>query len=104
MHNIAPVLVSSIVLAGFAVISFLAMKPDLAGVKESVVLFLLGAWSTLAASVVSYWVGSSNSSAKKDETLQKKDETIQTMAATAGVTASTAGTIADTASAVEKKT
>lgn len=67
---IAPVIVSVIVLGGFAAISFLAMKPELAGVKESVVLFLLGAWSTLAAGVVSYWVGSSSSSAKKDETIQ----------------------------------
>jgi protein-S-isoprenylcysteine O-methyltransferase Ste14 len=77
---IAPVVVSVIVLAGFCGISFLAMKPELAGVKESVVLFLLGAWSTMAAGVVSYWVGSSNSSSKKDETIAKKDDTIQNMA------------------------
>lgn len=82
MHQtIAPVIVSVIVLAGFCVVSFLAMKPELAGVKESVVLFLLGAWSTLAAGVVSYWVGSSNSSSKKDETIARKDDTINNMAA-----------------------
>ena len=84
----APTLVSVIVLVGFGTFSFLAMKPELAGVKESVVLFLLGAWSTLAAGVVSYWVGSSNSSAKKDDTIAKKDDTIQTMAATASGTGS----------------
>jgi protein-S-isoprenylcysteine O-methyltransferase Ste14 len=77
---IAPVVVSVIVLSGFCVVSFLAMKPELAGVKESVVLFLLGAWSTMAAGVVSYWVGSSNSSSKKDETIARKDDTIQSMA------------------------
>lgn len=71
---IAPVIISVIVLAGFSVVTFLAMKPELAGVKESVVLFLLGSWSTLATGVVGYWVGSTASS-------KQKDETIQTMAA-----------------------
>lgn len=78
---LAPVIISVIVLAGFGMFSFLAMKPELSGVKESVVLFLLGAWSTMAAGVVNYWVGSSASSAKKDETIAKKDDTIQNMAA-----------------------
>lgn len=68
--HIAPVIVSVFVLVGFAVVSFLAMKPELAGVRESVVLFLLGAWSTMAAGVVAYWVGSSASSKQKDETIQ----------------------------------
>ncbi len=75
--QIPATIVSIIVLAGFAGFSFLAMKPELAGVKESVVLFLLGAWSTLAAGVVAYWVGSSASS-------KQKDDTIQTMSNTAG--------------------
>jgi hypothetical protein len=70
-----PVIVSVIVLLGFAGFSFLAMKPELAGVKESVVLFLLGAWSTLAAGVVNYWVGSSSSSKQKDETIQTMSNT-----------------------------
>lgn len=68
--GLAPTIISMIVLTGFAGFSFLAMKPELAGVKESVVLFLLGAWSTLAAQVVTYWVGSSSSSKQKDETIQ----------------------------------
>lgn len=67
--QIAPVIISVIVLVGFSSFSFLAMKPEMAGVKESVVLFLLGAWSTMAAGVVTYWVGSSAGSAKKDETI-----------------------------------
>ena len=66
----APVIISVIVLAGFTMFSFLAMKPELAGIKESVVLFLLGAWSTMAAGVVNYWVGSSSSSKQKDDTIQ----------------------------------
>lgn len=68
----APTIVSIIVLLGFGAISFLAMKPDLAGVKESVVLYLLGAWQSLATSAVVYWLGSSNSSSKKDETIEKQ--------------------------------
>jgi hypothetical protein len=92
--QIAPVTISVIVLVGFSVFSFLAKKPELAGVKESVVLFLLGAWSTMAAGVVNYWVGSSSSS-------KQKDDTIQTMTSTAGTTASTAATTANTAATVE---
>lgn len=69
-NQTAPVIISVIVLGGFTMFSFLAMKPELAGVKESVVLFLLGAWSTMAAGVVSYWVGSSSSSKQKDDTIQ----------------------------------
>jgi hypothetical protein len=79
----APGIVSIIVLAGFIVISFLAMKPELAGIDKSIVLYLLGAWQTLAGLVVQYWLGSSNSSQKKDETIAKKDDTISSMAATA---------------------
>lgn len=70
----APTIVSILVLLGFGAISFLAMKPELAGVKESVVLYLLGAWQSLATSAVVYWLGSSNSSASKDETIKKQGE------------------------------
>jgi hypothetical protein len=68
--GVAPLVVSVIAFGGFAGISFLAMKPELAGVKESVVLYLLGAWQSIATMAASYWLGSSNSSAKKDETIQ----------------------------------
>jgi lysozyme family protein len=54
----------------FTMFSFLAMKPELAGIKESVVLFLVGLWSTMAVGVVNYWVGSSAGSSKKDDTIQ----------------------------------
>lgn len=73
----APVVVSVIVLCGFGMLSFLAMKPEVSGVSKEVVLYLLGAWSTLAAGVVNYWVGSSAGSSKKDEIIAKKDDTIQ---------------------------
>ena len=78
--ELGPVIITVIVLGGFIGISFLAMKPELAGVKESVVLYLLGAWQSMAAAAVAYWIGSSSSS-------KQKDDTIQTMSNTAGTTA-----------------
>lgn len=67
LKELAPTLISSIVLGGFVLFSFLAMKPEYSGVKQEVVLFLLGAWSTMAAGVVNYWVGSSAGSKNKDD-------------------------------------
>jgi uncharacterized membrane protein YhhN len=71
----ATVVITIIVIGGFAAISFLALKPELAGVKESVVLYLLGAWQSMATAAVAYWLGSSNSSAKKDDTIQSMSGT-----------------------------
>lgn len=87
----APIVVTIIVLSGFCAISFLAMKPEFAGVKESTVTYLLGAWQSLATAAVSYWLGSSNSSAKKDETIAQKDQTISSMAATGPAVIAPAG-------------
>lgn len=70
MKLTAPVIVTVIVLAGFSIISFLAMKPEAAGVSKEVVLYLLGAWQSLATGAVTYWVGSSASSKQKDDTIQ----------------------------------
>mgnify|MGYP001563258310 CR=1 FL=1 len=79
-RGIAPTVVTAIVLVCFGGISFLAMKPELAGIDKSVVLYLLGAWQSLATAAVAYWLGSSNGSAKKDEAIQ----TMATTAAAAG--------------------
>lgn len=65
----APVVVSVIILLGFSAFSLLAMKPELAGVRSEVVLFLLGAWSGFAGAVVQYWLGSSSGSADKSNQL-----------------------------------
>ena len=71
MHRyIGPIIVSVIVLAGFIIFSFMAMKPEYAAVRQEVVLFLLGAWSTMSAGVVAYWVGSSAGSKNKDDAIQ----------------------------------
>ena len=71
----APALISTIVIGGFILFSFLAMKPEYSGVKQEVVLFLLGAWSTMSAAVVNYWVGSSAGSKNKDDIIAKQTET-----------------------------
>jgi Kef-type K+ transport system membrane component KefB len=70
-----PTIITVIVLGGFIGISFLAMKPELAGVKESVVLYLLGAWQSMAAAAVAYWIGSSSSSKQKDDTISSMSNT-----------------------------
>ena len=67
--KIGAIIVSVVILMGFILLSFLAMKPETSGVKQEVVLFLLGSWSGLAVTVVSYWVGSTISSKQKDDTI-----------------------------------
>lgn len=67
----APGIVSAIVLLGFMILSFIAMKPDLAGVRTDVTLFLLGAWSGYAGAVVTYWLGSSAGSTDKTATIER---------------------------------
>lgn len=65
----APV-VSVIVVIGFVWLSYLAMNPT-TGVRSDVVLYLLGAWQSLATAVIGYWIGSSAGSASKDVTLKQ---------------------------------
>jgi hypothetical protein len=65
----APAIVSTVVLLGFLVLSFIAMKPELTGVRTDVTLFLLGAWSGYAGAVVTYWLGSSAGSSEKSNQL-----------------------------------
>jgi hypothetical protein len=65
--SLGAVIVSIVVCIGFVGISFLAMKPEFAGVDKSVTLYLLGAWQGLATAAVSFWIGSSSSSAAKTD-------------------------------------
>ncbi len=65
----APV-VSVVVVLGFVVLSYMAMNPTPA-VRADVVLYLLGAWQSLATAVVGYWIGSSAGSASKDVALKQ---------------------------------
>lgn len=77
------VVVSIVVLIGFCGISFLAMKPDLAGVDKSVTLFLLGAWSGFAGSVITFWIGSSAGSAAKTDQIAQMATTAANVSAKA---------------------
>lgn len=65
----APV-VSVVVICGFVGLSYLSMKPESAGIRTDVALYLLGAWQSLATAVVGYWIGSSAGSATKDAALK----------------------------------
>ena len=67
--SVGAIVVSVTILIGFIMLSFLAMKPEAANVRQEVVLFLLGSWSGLAVTVVGYWVGSTISSKQKDDTI-----------------------------------
>jgi hypothetical protein len=61
----SPIVVSVVILVGFILLSFLAMRPDGAGARTDVTLFLLGAWSGYASAVGTYWLGPSAGSADK---------------------------------------
>ena len=65
----SPTIVSIIVLVGFSMMSYLAIKAVPGSSEREVILFLLGAWLSLATSSVNFWLGSSSSSKGKDETL-----------------------------------
>jgi len=80
------VIVSILVIFGFILLSFMAIRPDLAGIADkSVILYLLGAWQTMAASAVAFWLGSSSGS-------QDKSNQIAEMASTAASAAAKAAT------------
>jgi hypothetical protein len=62
----APV-VSALVLITFAAVMTLALTRSLPAGSETILNMLLGSLAAMATSVVSYWVGSSAGSARKDE-------------------------------------
>ncbi len=59
-------LVSALVLLTFAVVMTLALSRSLPSGSETILTMLLGSLAAMATSVVSYWVGSSAGSARKD--------------------------------------
>lgn len=70
ISNWGRVLISIIVVVGFIAITVLYMTKKLEGAPVPEILsILLGALATNFTSVVGYWIGSSSSSAKKDEAL-----------------------------------
>jgi len=65
----SPTIVSVIVLIGFSALSVMAMQASPGSAQREIILFLLGAWLSLATSAVNFWLGSSSSSKDKDATL-----------------------------------
>ena len=72
-HGIAygAVLVSAIVLVGFAVMLWLVIREEVPANQRDMVTLLLGTLAGMASSVVAYWVGSSNGSMQKNAALEK---------------------------------
>jgi apolipoprotein N-acyltransferase len=74
MKGLAPAICSAlavVVFAGFVVLLFLKAIPE--GMKDPLML-LAGAASAGYGQVLSYWLGSSAGSAKKDEAITKLSE------------------------------
>lgn len=67
----APV-VSMVVLASFGVVMSLALTRSIPAGSETILNMLLGTLAAMATSVVSYWVGSSAGSARKDDRLARQ--------------------------------
>ena len=65
------VLVSAIVLVGFAVMLWLVIREEVPANQRDMVTLLLGTLAGMASSVVAYWVGSSNGSMQKNVALEK---------------------------------
>ena len=65
------VLVSAIVLVGFAVMLWLVIREEVPANQRDMVTLLLGTLAGMASSVVAYWVGSSNGSMQKNASLEK---------------------------------
>jgi hypothetical protein len=67
----APAIISTVVLLVFGATSSLVMLHGLPAGSETASNMLLGTIAAMATSVVSYWVGSSAGSARKDERLSR---------------------------------
>lgn len=65
----SPLVVSVGVLAGFIVMSFLAINATPNSAQREIILFLLGSWQALAGMAVTFWLGSSAGSKDKDAAL-----------------------------------
>lgn len=65
----SPTVISSIVILGFAGFPYLAISAAPGSAEREVILYLLGAWQSLATAAVTYWLGSSVGSKDKDAAL-----------------------------------
>ena len=71
----APV-VSALVLLTFGVVMALAFTRSLPDGSQTILNVLLGSLAAMATSVVSYWVGSSAGSARKDGTIREQSQAL----------------------------
>jgi len=65
------VVVSTIVLLGFAVMLWLVIREEVPANQRDMVTLLLGTLAGMASSVVAYWVGSPSGSAQKNAALER---------------------------------
>jgi hypothetical protein len=65
------VVVSTIVLVGFAVMLWLVIREEVPANQRDMVTLLLGTLAGMASSVVAYWVGSSNGSMQKNAAMER---------------------------------
>ena len=65
------VVVSTIVLLGFAVMLWLVIREEVPANQRDMVTLLLGTLAGMASSVVAYWVGSSSGSMQKNAALER---------------------------------
>lgn len=65
------VVVSTIVLVGFAVMLWLVIREEVPANQRDMVTLLLGTLAGMASSVVAYWVGSSSGSMQKNAALER---------------------------------
>ncbi|MDO8974319.1 hypothetical protein [Reyranella sp.] len=65
------VMVSAIVLVGFAVMLWLVIREEVPANQRDMVTLLLGTLAGMASSVVAYWVGSSSGSMQKNAALER---------------------------------
>jgi hypothetical protein len=66
-----PVVVSVIVLVGFAAMLWLIIREEVPANQRDLVTLLLGTLAGMASSVVAYWVGSSSGSMQKNAALER---------------------------------
>lgn len=72
INNSGRVLISFVVVIGFISITYMYMAKKLEGAPVPEILsILLGALATNFTNVVGFWIGSSASSAAKDDTINK---------------------------------
>lgn len=71
----APVIVSTVVLATFALVMWAALTRSLPPGSETILNMLLGTLAAMATSAVAYWLGSSSGSAEKTRLLYRSTPT-----------------------------